>query len=111
MTPEASEHVRRMGSPHFRLPHPPLRRPGQLDPLAWSQVLEQRYVRLRLGGWMLIALWQVLSLVSEFWPLPLESDVMRITGKALGLIGLVMVAVGFERLVHLAHMRERLRQS
>lgn len=69
--------------------------------------LEHRYVDIRLLGWTLIGLWQVLSLASEFVPLDLESRAMRITGKAMGLMGLVLVAWGFERLFALKHPDHR----
>lgn len=70
---------------------------------------EHRYVNVRLLGWALIGLWQVLSLASEFVPLDLESRAMRITGKALGLGGLLLVAWGFERLFALKHPGHRFR--
>ena len=58
------------------------------------------WIDVRLVGWALIASWQVLSLVSEFVPLDLEQRWLRITGKVLGLVGLALVAYGFERLMH-----------
>lgn len=60
------------------------------------------WVGVRLVGWGLIALWQVLSLASEFAPIDLEQRWLRISGKVAGLVGLAMVAYGFERLVHAA---------
>lgn len=72
--------------------------------------VERFWVKVRLVGWVLLGLWPTLSLVSEFYPLPLEADVIRITGKALGLAGLVCVALGFERLMHVAAQRRAMRK-
>jgi hypothetical protein len=68
---------------------------------------EHRLVNLRLLGWTLIGAWQLLSLASEFVSIDLNSDAMRITGKVLGLVGLMMVAIGFERLFALKHPGRR----
>lgn len=96
----------REGLPH--VPHTHLRRPEGVPPAEWLRRLELRYVRLRLLGWVFIGAWQVLGLASEFWPIDLESDAMRITGRVLGLLGLVLVAWGFERLTKLSR---RLREA
>lgn len=45
----------------------------------------------------------MLSLLSEFVPLDVQSRTMRIAGKAAGLVGLALVAWGFERLMRMEH--------
>lgn len=64
---------------------------------------EYLWIRLRELGWFLIGLWQLLSILSEFISIDLESRAMRVTGKVLGLIGLAFVAYGFERLMRIEH--------
>lgn len=64
--------------------------------------LERRWIRIREVGWGFLATWQILALASEFWPIDLESRAMRITGKILGLAGVLLVAYGFERLMRIA---------
>lgn len=67
-------------------------------------VRSHRLIRMRLVGWILIGAWQVLSLVSEFVPLAdLESKPWRVAGKVLGLLGLIIVAYGFERFAEVSH--------
>ncbi|HVL47534.1 MAG TPA: hypothetical protein VM889_03160 [Candidatus Thermoplasmatota archaeon] len=69
---------------------------------ALAPTSKEAWVRLRLLGWSLIGLWQVLGLLSEFMPLDLEAKAVRIAGRVLGLLGLFFVAYGFERIVHKA---------
>lgn len=64
---------------------------------------EYRWIRMRELGWFFIGSWQVLSIVSEFVPIDLESRILRIGGKVLGLVGLILVAYGFERLMRIEH--------
>ena len=66
---------------------------------------DHRWVRLRLLGWILIGLWQVALLAGEFVDLGLMTRTARIVGGILGLVGLILVAVGFERIVGEAHRR------
>lgn len=75
------------------------------DGHAASFAREHRWVRLRLLGWGLIGAWQVAGLVGEFVDLHLMSRGVRIAGDVLGLAGLVLVAVGFERVVAESHRR------
>lgn len=73
---------------------------------ALAEARRRRWIRLRELGWLLIASWQLLSLVSEFYPvLNLESKALRVAGKLLGLVGLFLVAYGFERIMALAERK------
>jgi hypothetical protein len=67
---------------------------------------DHRWVRLRLLGWIMIGLWQTLELLAEFVPLMLETPTVRIARNVTGLIGLILVAWGFERIVAEAHRRQ-----
>lgn len=65
-------------------------------------MLKRRWIRIREFGWVLVGAWQVVSLLSEFvFVAGLESRPVRIAGKVLGLIGLVLVAYGFERIMRI----------
>lgn len=66
---------------------------------------DHHWVRLRLLGWVFIGLWQAALLAGEFVDLGLMTLGARIAGGVLGLVGLVLVAVGFERIVGEAHRR------
>lgn len=67
-------------------------------------VLSHRLIRLRLVGWVFVGMWQALSLLSEFVPLvDLESRPVRIAGKVLGVVGLLLIAYGFERFAEASH--------
>ena len=72
---------------------------------AVSFAREHRWVRLRLLGWALIGAWQVVGLASEMLGVDLMSRPVRIAGDLLGLVGLVLVALGFERVVEAGHLR------
>ena len=75
-----------------------------MDPTT-SFARDHRWVRWRLVGWALIGAWQALLLASEFVELDVMSRGARIAGGFLGLVGLLLVAVGFERIVAEAHRR------
>lgn len=61
-------------------------------------------IRLRLLGWILIGTWQLLSLISEFVPLvDVESKPIRVAGKVSGLLGLIIIAYGFEQFAEVSH--------
>lgn len=69
-----------------------------------KHVQKHRWIRLREFGWLLVAAWQVVALVSEFvYIADLDSKPVRIAGKLLGLVGLALVAYGFERLMRIEH--------
>lgn len=68
-----------------------------------AHLAEYRWIRMRELGWFFIGAWQVLSIASEFVPIDLESRILRVTGKVLGLLGLILVAYGFERLMRIEH--------
>lgn len=77
-----------------------------LGPLEKERYAERihRYIMLRLGGWTLIGAWQLLSLLSEFSDIvDIERRDARIVGKILGIVGLFMVAYGFEKITELQH--------
>lgn len=96
-----------MAAPSQGAKHPTVTRPPVTDmprerphfPVTREQRL---WIEIRLLGWLLIGVWQLLSLLSEFWPIvDVNAKTMRVTGKLLGFLGLVLVALGFERLMHL----------
>ncbi|HET6405628.1 MAG TPA: hypothetical protein VFH78_13375 [Candidatus Thermoplasmatota archaeon] len=63
---------------------------------------EHFWIRLRLVGWVLTALMPVSDLLGQLGvPVPIT----RLVLTSLSLVGLVIVAVGFERVVETAHHR------
>jgi hypothetical protein len=70
---------------------------------------EHRLLRVRLAGWILIGSWQALMLLAEFAPIDLMSRGARVAGLAIGLVGTMMIAWGYARLMRLSH--ERLGES
>jgi len=65
---------------------------------------DHRWLRLRLFGWVLLGGWQALVLASDATGLAVMRPV-RLVAEALGLVGTVLIAVGFERIVREAHRR------
>jgi|GEM_PF-5078004 len=62
---------------------------------------EHRLVRLRLLGWTLMGLSQLAALVNV--GLRYATPALDVAGRAVALVGLVIVAWGFERFVELHH--------
>jgi hypothetical protein len=60
---------------------------------------EAAWIRLRFLGWGLIALWQVVGMLSDALPLGDASRPIRIAGRLLALAGLFLVAFGYEQLL------------
>jgi hypothetical protein len=73
--------------------------------LAASFARDHRWVRLRMIGWVLLALWPTAQLAAELFPLDLMARPVRIAAAGLALVGTGLVAVGFERIVAEAHRR------
>lgn len=62
---------------------------------------EHRLVRFRLVGWLLIALSQLGALANVAWRY--ATPALDMLGRALGIVGVAIVAFGFERFVELHH--------
>jgi hypothetical protein len=75
------------------------------DDLRASLARDHLWVRVRLLGWSLIGLWQAAGLLALFVPLDLDGRPVRIAAAACGLLGTVLVAAGFERIVAEGHRR------
>jgi hypothetical protein len=58
------------------------------------------WIRVRLVGWLLIGIWQLVGIASEFLPIDVDARPVRIAGRIVAFAGLALVAYGFERLVH-----------
>ncbi len=69
-----------------------------------SFMRDHGWVRIRMAGWIVTGLWLATQLGFEVAGLDMPRWV-RITGLSISLVGIVMVAVGFERIVAEAHAR------
>lgn len=78
---------------------------GLAPELSTSLARDHAWVRLRLLGWLMMGLWQAADLVADVVPVMLGSRPLMVARDATGLVGLVLVAWGFERIVAEGHRR------
>jgi nitric oxide reductase large subunit len=65
---------------------------------------DHHWVRIRMAGWVITGTWIAVQLAFDLLDLAIPRWV-RVAGLSVSLVGIVMVAVGFERIVAEAHRR------
>jgi hypothetical protein len=60
----------------------------------------RQWIHLRLVGWGLLGVWQLLSLVNALGYFPVGGQAAKVIGPVLSLTGIALVGLGFEALIH-----------